>query len=148
MPDRIFTLEAAQKAYSDGKLRDWLWDYLQSGEAHNPQLAEQISDQSDAKIVLAKLPLKLMYRETGPEQNMLWEEELKVFETRVKELMEDLALEREMAPLIATDFWDDFHISDGSHRLEALKRYGFDEYWTIAVVSQPGTWAMIDQYVE
>lgn len=36
-----------------------------------------------------------------------------------------------MPPLIVTDFWEDWAISDGNHRQEALLRLGEDKYWVI-----------------
>lgn len=67
----------------------------------------------------------------GPEDSMVFKESKEVWEKRVSDLIKKLKAGEKFPPLIVTDFWGTLHISDGSHRHEALIRSGVNKYWII-----------------
>ncbi|MFV1917716.1 MAG: hypothetical protein ACC618_04540 [Patescibacteria group bacterium] len=67
----------------------------------------------------------------GFEKGMKFREDRNKREKRILYLTECLKKGESFAPLIATDFWDDIHLADGTHRFEALKKSGLSKYWTI-----------------
>jgi len=131
-----FTLESAQRAHQTGQLADWLQDYLR-GEGNNHKLADILLNTQPITIKLENFPLHKLTRIMGPEPGMLFTESTEKWEQRVEDFMTILQESRELPPLIVTDIWQDWQLSDGSHRHEALRRLGVDSYWTIFVFTKP-----------
>jgi hypothetical protein len=130
-----FTLQGCQEAAEKGRLSTWLQDYLRS-EGNNHKLADILLKTKPTSIKLENFPLTKLIRIMGPEPGMLFTEPSEKWEERVNELTACIQQKIDLPPLIVTDIWQDFQLSDGSHRHEALLRSGFDAYWTIFVFSK------------
>lgn len=130
MVNKINSLESAKEADKKGELLQWTIDFLQ-GEGKNDTLAEHIKTLSPTIVVLKKFPLNRLKRIVGPEKEMMFTEEVELWEKRVASMVDSLKSGRSFPPLLVTDFWNSMDIADGGHRFEALTRYGIDSYWTI-----------------
>lgn len=125
-----YTLASALEADKNEELFQWAQDYLR-GEGWNSGLADHLIEEKPSITKLIEFPLNKLKRIMGPEQGMNFVEASDVWEKRVSNLVEIIKGGKEIPPLIVTDFWKPFELSDGSHRHEALIRSGYDKYWTI-----------------
>ncbi len=122
-------LASCLRANQEGRLADWVHTYLCS-EASNPGLAEVLISRV-THFQLEKVPLVSLERIIGPEPSMKYVEKSELFEKRVFELRTALEQGAKFPPLIVTDIWTKNSVSDGGHRLEALRRSGREEYWIV-----------------
>jgi hypothetical protein len=124
------TLADALAASAQGRLRDWVIAYLRH-EGGNPGLARHLRERPDAFVFLAEHPLGDLKRQTGPEEGMIWRKDRDAWERGIAGFLRRMEHGVMPLPIVATDFWDDLHIADGSHRHEALRRAGIARYWVI-----------------
>ena len=125
-----FTLESALKAKKQGKLHPWVLNYLKS-EGNNKKLAKVLKEEKYIWLDLFEYPLDKLKRVMGFESIMKFREPRDKWEERIKHFVKCITNNESLSPIIATDFWGEIHISDGTHRFEALKKTGYKNYWTI-----------------
>lgn len=125
-----FTLESALKAKDQGKLHQWAINYL-NDEGKNEKLSKILKEENNIWTDIIEYPLDKLKRVMGPEKEMIFHENLKKWEKRIDHFIECIKNGEALPPIIATDYWDEIHISDGTHRYEALRRTGCKKYWTI-----------------
>ena len=127
--DYKYSLETAIEADKKGELFQWLQDYLR-GEGGNKELADYLIEKPRT-ISLVEFPLNKLKRGSGPEKEMPYVEVSEVWEKRVHNLVEKINEGIKLPPLIVTDFGTPLGLSDGNHTHEALRRCGYNKYWTI-----------------
>lgn len=125
-----FTLESALKAKGQGKLHQWVINYL-NDEGKNEKLSKILKEESNIWMDIVEYPLDKLERVMGPEKEMVFRESPKKWEKRINHFMECIKNGEALPPIMATDYWNEIHICDGTHRYEALKRTGYKKYWTI-----------------
>lgn len=126
-----FTLDTVKNAKKRNSLKEWAIDFL-NNEGENKRLAEILKEKNELYIDLLEFPLNKLRREMGPQEEKLkFSEDKGLWNKRIESLIDNIKKGHTLCPLIATDFWDDVHLSDGSHRYEALLQSGFDKYWVI-----------------
>ncbi len=130
------TLEHAHNADREGRLRQWAIDYLRL-EGGNPKLAEHIEDHPDATVVYKETDLTSLKSMIGPDDTTPWDEDREDWDEHIEAIKESADNGYELPPLIVTDFWGELHLSDGSHRKEALLRSGAKRYWTVFLLEDP-----------
>lgn len=128
--DYKHSLETAINADQRGELFQWLQDYLR-GEGRNEELADYLIKEKPAIVNLFEFPLTRLKRSTGPEKEMAYVEDSEGWEKRVGNLVKKIKEGNKLPPLIVTDFGEPLSLSDGNHTHEALRRCGYDKYWTI-----------------
>ena len=128
-----FTLESAIEAKNQRRLHQWVIKYL-NDEGDNKKLSKILTEEKYIWMDLVKYPLNQLKRVMGPEKGMLFQENLRKWNRRVEHFIRCINKEELLPPIIATDFWNGVHISDGTHRFEALKKTGHKKYWTIFYV--------------
>ena len=133
MDNYQFTLESAIIADKNNKLYEWLQDFLRS-EGKNPKLADIITNERPVWIGLIEYDLNKLKRAMGPEPEMVFIEEKEKWDKRINNFVQLLKNGLKPCPIIASDYWDDIQICDGTHRFEALKLVGVKKYWTIFFV--------------
>lgn len=124
-----YTVESALTAKSNGTLKNWVIGLLLSEE--NFELAEKIATEKTVAIEMFNVPLALINRIKGPEENEAYRKPPEKWNEEVSKMVERLDNDYSPAPIIVTDFWNHFEIADGNHRHEALERRGVKSYWTI-----------------
>ncbi len=125
-----FTLKSALKAKEQEKLHQWVINYL-NNEGRNEKLSKVLKEESNIWMDIVEYPLDKLKRVMGPEKEMIFRESLKKWEGRINHFIKCIKNNEVLPPIIATDYWDEIHICDGTHRYEALKRIGCKEFWTI-----------------
>ncbi|MDQ3008164.1 MAG: ParB N-terminal domain-containing protein [bacterium] len=125
-----FNLPEALDAYKHRSLEEWTQRYLRN-VGNNSGLADHLIENQPLAVKLVKFPLEQLKRIMGPEDMVLFPESSQKWEQRVTDLLIKVQKGELFAPLIVTNFWDPYQISDGNHRHEAFLRLGMKEYWVI-----------------
>jgi hypothetical protein len=126
-----FTLERFIEANNNGTLKELTIEYLLT-EGKNKHLADHLSNNKIIWVDLIEYPLRQLRREMGYEgEGLVFSENKEQWDQRVGLLKNDIQQGYTPPPLIATDFWDDVHLADGSHRHEAFVQLNWSKYWTI-----------------
>lgn len=123
-----FLLADAMLAHRQQNLENWTQKYL-TGVGGNSVLARHLANNQPLSVKLITFPLSNLKRVMGPEPSMLFHEPPELWEQRVSDLKRVIAQGISVAPLIVTNFWEPYAISDGSHRHEAFLKLGIEEYW-------------------
>ncbi len=131
----IYTLDSALRAKKEGKLHQWVLDYLNS-EGKNKKLGKILKEEEYIWSDLVEYPLDKLERVMGFEKDMIFKESRDKWEKRILYFTNCLKKGESFAPLISADYWGGIHIADGAHRFEALKRLGFRNYWTIFYIRE------------
>jgi hypothetical protein len=131
-----FTLENALQAKKNNTLELWVQNFLRD-EGDNPKLAAVLKEDRKVWVDLVEYNLSKLVRAMGPEKEMIFHEDQEKWEQRIDTFVDLIKSGFKPAPLIVTDLWGDFHISDGTHRFEALKKAGIQKYWTIFYLENP-----------
>jgi hypothetical protein len=130
MPTYKYTLESAFIANKEDKLCAWLIDFLVK-EGNNPKLAKILQDEKPNWIGLVEYDLNKLKRVMGPEPEMVFHESEEAWQQRINKFVELISNGLKPCPIIASDYWNEILICDGTHRFEALKKVGITKYWTI-----------------
>ena len=93
------TLSSAQNFAKNDKLEEWVHTYLLS-DGHNKDFSDGLKLYDRYFLGPVKMPLSLLTRCCGPEENMKWRINEEWFEKHVNELSEVLKKETDMPPLI------------------------------------------------
>ena len=97
------------------------------GEGKNPKLAEVFKKRKNVYIDLIEYDLSKLVRIMGSEKGMTFCEDQKMQKRRIDNFVKLIKEGYKPVPLIVMDFWGDYHISDGTHRFEALKTIGINK---------------------
>lgn len=123
------TSESALLAKQHSRLGEWVQNLLHS--EGNDELAKSLAQEKPIAIEMIEFPLVQLKRIEGPEENEEHRLSPDVWEEQVKKLAKKIKDGYKPAPLIVTDFWNQFELADGNHRHEAMLRVGMKTYWTI-----------------
>lgn len=133
--DYKYSLSSAKEYAKNGKLEEWIHTYLHA-DGHNKELSDGLKLFDRFFIGPIKIPLSLLKRCCGPEEDMRYRVSTKWFEKKVDSLMDVIRTEKDMSPLIVHYVDHDFELNDGNHRLEAYKRLGIEDCWVIVWITE------------
>ncbi len=128
-------LSSALDAHKKSNLLQWTIEYFER-EERNKGIADHIKKRDVISVELMKYPLRLLKRVEGPQNGEVEMESIDVWTKRVDEIATTITKNVLPDPLIVTDFWDTLEIADGNHRHEALLKSGYNEYWTIFLLTK------------
>ena len=123
-----FTVDNTKIYEKKGVLLKKLVEFLE-GEGNNLKLAEIM--KSKGTLHSKKLDFSELIRIAGPEENMKYKIDQRIFEEKINKMVESINKGWEPAPLIVWDTIEGLTIADGSHRIEALRKLGFKSYLCI-----------------
>lgn len=112
------------------EIEQWVHDFL-LGRGNNVAFSKGLKLESRVFERPKMMALSQFTRCCGPEDSMKYFEPREAFESRVHAMVEAVQDGWEMPPLIIKYSGDTYELNDGNHRLEALKRLGFERYWII-----------------
>lgn len=130
-----YNLNSALKAKEKGKLHQWVLGYLNS-EGNNKKLGKVLKEEKYIWSDLIEYPLDKLKRVMGYEKDMIFRENRDKWEKRILYFTKCLKRGESFTPLISSDYWGEIHLADGTHRFEALKKSGFNKYWTIFYIKE------------
>lgn len=130
--DDDLTVEGARAAAEHDDLNGWVHRFLASPGSDNAELGQALTDPPRAWLGPVLVGSDELHRLAGaPGEPVL----VPVDEDEWRDDVEDLARRIdggfEPAPVIATHQGDHLRLEDGNHRLEALRRAGREQAWTV-----------------
>jgi hypothetical protein len=130
---RRFSLEGARRAADEGddEIARWVGDFLASRGSDNAVLAAALAQAPHWWFGPVRLPVRVLERLAGPEDDALCEIEPAEWEGDVDAMEASIDRGWEPPPLLAA--WQDGRLllQDGNHRFEALVRAGETDAWTL-----------------
>ena len=131
------TLKSALEYGKQNNIEEWVHEYL-CGEGDNKGFSDGLKLFERYYKGPELMSLDLFKRCYGPEPGMKFsireddKEQIKWFWLNTGGIMERYRTGNwNMPPLIIEYYDGEYEISDGNHRLEALKMLGVKEYWVI-----------------
>lgn len=125
-----FNLHTARNHAESGKVDIWIDAYLRAGEWVNLGLADGLHLAPRWWIGPVSVPLTMIQRVCGPEEDMEYPQPLDGWNERVGKIVDSFTSVEDMPPFIVQHHGDElFTVRDGNHRHEALKRLGLSQAW-------------------
>lgn len=122
------TVDGARAAAACGELAEWVVRFLSSPGSDNGALGEQLRAEIREWCGPVELPFERLHRLAGPADQptlvRLTDDDLDT----VEEMEDSIEDGWEPPPLVATVHDDHLVVEDGNHRIEGLRRAGFDRY--------------------
>jgi len=127
-----FTLETARRAGRDGRLEQWVTDFLDSPGSDNGVLALKLAERPRWWLGPVRVPLARLVPLAGPDEEQVVcpipEEE---WEDDVGDMVSSLEQGWEPPPLLVSFRDGALSLEDGNHRHESLVRAGEQRGWAI-----------------
>ena len=124
------TLESALQARRDGRIEQWIHDFLLS-EGVNTPLSDGLKLDTRQYLGPLELPMNLLTRCTGPEPGMKHHDPEESFNRRIAAIGTALDQGFSPPPLFVNYSGGELTINDGNHRYAAYEKAG----WTkVAVI--------------
>ncbi len=127
-----YSVDTARAAAERDELGAWVAAFLASPGSDNPELARQLTATCHWWLGPVLVSLDELHRLAGPAGAPVLEA---VDDDEWRDDVDDLAASiedgHEPPPVIATRRGDRLVLEDGNHRVEALRRAGVDQAWTI-----------------
>ena len=127
-----FSVASAREAAQEGRLGEWVRQFLGSPGSDNAPLAQRLSEELGWWAGPVQSPLDQLQRLAGPPGDpVLCPVDEEYWDQRV-EAMDRLAEEgRELPPVIVAWRGDGFVLEDGNHRVEGVRRAGRRTTWAV-----------------
>ncbi len=136
---RRFDLASARAAAAEGRIAEWVGDFLASPGSDNATLAAGLAQRRHWWLGPLPLPVEHLTRLAGPEPSVECPIDPEEWNDDVELMTDELEEGWEPPPLLAQWSRDDeaLLLQDGNHRLEALLREGATHAWVIAWFDDP-----------
>ncbi len=126
----VFTVDEALQYSNDGIIEEWIHSFLTT-VGNNRGLSDGLKLQKRYWIGPVLVNVNELYRSCGPETDMEFVEPVENWEARVNKLCESIKNGWSVPPLIAANVAGKLSLRDGNHRLEALQRMNYKQFWVI-----------------
>jgi hypothetical protein len=126
-----FSVRGARASMARGELEKWLQVYLTCEPRWaNPGLADGLLLRRRA-YRLIEMPVDALVRKCGPEPEMEYWQDPDSFESHIRAIAGSLEAAEDLPPLVVEELGGRFMVCDGTHRLEAIRRRGWQTCWVI-----------------
>jgi hypothetical protein len=130
--DEKFSLTSAQHAADEGRLAEWVVDFLSSPGSSNPELAAALAMKGPIYLGPIRFALDRLTPMAGPDGDEVivpvdkedWESDVEGMEHSIEEGWHP-------PPLLVSHHDGKYFLEDGNHRCESLRRAGVTSAWTI-----------------
>ncbi|HLN17341.1 MAG TPA: hypothetical protein VK277_11415 [Acidimicrobiales bacterium] len=127
-----FSLASAQRAANEGRLAEWVVDFLASPGSSNPALAAAFAMSGGTYLGPIRFAIDRLTPMAGPDGDEVvvpvaeeeWEADVEAMEHSLEEGWHP-------PPLLVSHREGKFFVEDGNHRYETLNRSGATHAWTI-----------------
>jgi hypothetical protein len=134
-----FDLASARAAAGEGRIAEWVGEFLASPGSDNATLAAGLAQRRHWWLGPLRLPIDHLTRLAGPELSVECPIDPAEWNDDVDLMTDELDEGWEPPPLLAQ--WSPEYgallVQDGNHRLEALQREGASHAWVIAWFDDP-----------
>lgn len=127
-----FSLASARSAADEGRLAEWVLDFLTSPGSDNAPLAAALAFSGAAFLGPIRFQLDRLTPMAGPDEERVvvpvaeedWESDIEAMEHSIEQGWHP-------PPLLVSHRDGKFFLEDGNHRYETLRRAGTTHAWTI-----------------
>ena len=135
-----FSVHGAQQCAKAGVIEEWIHTYLNTGSWANVPLSDGLKLKERYWVGPVLVRLDNMDRACGPEEGMTYKEPEEQWDKRLLQIQTSLKEVTDLPPLITNsingtlrnaDGSFRFMIADGSHRLQALRNMGIEEFYVL-----------------
>ena len=130
LPDYDRTLSCALRYAEAGRIEEWVHAYLRT-DGRNVPMSDGLNLAPRVWIGPVKIPLSILTRICGPEEDMIWRVDREGFEKRTVWLEEEIRNGADLPPVIVHCTAEGLELNDGNHRLEAYRRMGIPEGYAV-----------------
>jgi ParB-like nuclease domain len=135
---REYTPETARAAGQHDELGDWVAEFLSSPGSDNPELAEELTGRLGWWLGPVQVSIDDLHRLAGPPgAPVLQELDEDEWRDDVDELSRHIDAGHEPPPVIASYRDGRLVLEDGNHRVEAARRAGAGQAWTVIGFESP-----------
>ena len=132
MSEEEVSVSSAQRAADEGRLAQWVVDFLSSPGSSNAELAADLALKGTVYLGPIRFPLDRLTPMAGPDEDEVvvpvakeeWESDVEDMEDSIEEGWRP-------PPLLVSHHDGQFFLEDGNHRCETLRRTGATTAWTI-----------------
>lgn len=132
MSEEEFSVTSAKRAADEGRLSQWVVDFLSSPGSSNAELAADLALKGTVYLGPIRFPLDRLTPMAGPDEDEVVvpvaEEE---WESDVEDMEDSIEEGWHPPPLLVSHHDGQFFLEDGNHRCETLRRTGATSAWTI-----------------
>ncbi len=130
--DHKFSLASAKRAAGDGRLAEWVSDFLASPGSSNPVLAAALAMRGATYLGPIRFALDRLTPMAGPDGDEVVVPVAKEdWESDVEAMVHSIEEGWHPPPLIVSRRDGEYFLEDGNHRCETLRRAGTTQAWTI-----------------
>lgn len=130
--DLDLTVDGARRAAATDDLATWVHGFLCSPGSDNPVLADALLEPPRAWLGPVLVRFDQLHRLAGPADHpVLCPVDEDEWRDDVADLADKVDDGLEPAPVIASSRDDQLVLEDGNHRVEAMRRAGRQDAWTI-----------------
>jgi len=130
--DKNFSLASAQHAADEGRLTEWVVDFLASPGSNNPALAAALAMSGATYLGPIRFALDRLTPMAGPDRDEVvvsvpeevWEFDVEAMEHSVEQGWHP-------PPLLVSHHAGKYFLEDGNHRYETLRRMGANHAWVV-----------------
>lgn len=134
--DEKVSLTSAQRAADEGRLAEWVVDFLSSPGSSNAELAFALAAEGTVYLGPIRIALDRLRPLAGPDEDgvvvPVAEEE---WESDVEGMKKSIKAGWHPPPLLVRHRDGEYLLEDGNHRCETLRRSGADSAWAILLFS-------------
>ena len=138
------TLSSALEYSKHGMIEEWVHLFL-NDEGNNIPFSDGLKLEKRYFIGPIEIPLSILSRCCGPEENMKYVIEKDGFYARVNRIYERYKRGWDMPPLIVNYNDSGFELNDGNHRYEALIKSDKARYYVIMWITGK---EILDEFVQ
>ena len=132
--DEKFSLASARRATDEGRLAEWVLDFLTSPGSDNAPLAAALAFRGAAFLGPIRFELSRLTPMAGPDEDRVvvpvaeedWESDVEAMEHSIEHGWHP-------PPLLVSHRDGKYFLEDGNHRYETLRRSGRTHAWAILV---------------
>jgi hypothetical protein len=130
--DEKFSLASAKRAAEEGRLAEWVVDFLASPGSSNAELAAALAMRGTIYLGPIRLALDQLTPMAGPDGDEVvvpvakedWESDVEAMEDSIESGWHP-------PPLLVSHHDGEYFLEDGNHRCETLRRTGTSHAWAI-----------------
>ncbi len=134
--DEEFSLASARRSADEGRLAEWVVDFLASPGSDNAPLAAALAFSGATYLGPIRFELDRITPMAGPEDDdVVVPVAEQVWESDVEAMEHSLERGWHPPPLLVSHHDGKYFLEDGNHRFETLRRTGATHAWAILLFS-------------
>jgi GNAT superfamily N-acetyltransferase len=127
----VYDVAGARQAVDDGTIQEWIQAYLKELAWKNRSLAAIVHGQQPIWEGPVEVELYALHQIAGPGPDFKFALDADAWHRDVEAIASTISDPRDLPPLIVRLEEEGLHISDGNHRVAALRKLGYTKAWAL-----------------